>query len=273
MSSSQGVFDCEVLSIKNFTGRIFLMRLHAPGIAKSVKAGQFVNIKVNSEYIPLLRKPFSVCRRDVAEGWIEVLWEVVGKGTSVMSQFSPGHSISIIGPLGHGYSMADDLEHAFLVAGGLGVAPLPFLYETISENPSIEIEVFLGARSVHHLSMVDFFRERGAHIQVMTDDGSAGRMGLVTEPVIERLLQAGADTRRMMLYSCGPTPFLNAMAEISTRFDVPGEIAIETMMGCGIGICVGCPVRVRTPPVGEKLYKLTCVEGPVFRANEVVLHG
>lgn len=267
--SHKGIYDCPVLSIDNLIGDIYLMRLECPAIAKTAEPGQFVNIKVNQEFVPFLRKPFSICRRDKQAGWIEVLWKIVGKGTALMARYKSGQNVNLLGPLGVGFSFPPEMKSAFLVGGGLGVAPLPFLCEELLQTDTA-IDIFLGARSQEELSMVDFFEERGVAVHLSTEDGSLGMQGLVTERVIEKLRKI-ANPNRCHLFSCGPTGFLNAMMKITGESNVEGQVSVETMMGCGFGICVGCPVRVRKPEPGGKLYKLTCIEGPTFNAREIYL--
>ncbi len=247
------------------------MRMACPAIAQNAVPGQFVNIKVNNELDPFLRKPFSVCRRSESEGWIEVLWKIVGRGTEVMSGYQPGQVVNIVGPLGQGYSLPPDLQTALLVGGGLGVAPLPFLCEEALKLRK-SVEVFLGAGTEKELSMVDTFRALGVEVYVSTEDGSVGNRGLVTEMLLERMSRM-TSFESVRLYSCGPNPFLQAMMNISEEQGIVGEVAIETIMGCGFGICVGCPVRVRDSTAGEGVFKLTCIDGPVFEATEILLDG
>ncbi|MFQ5648826.1 MAG: dihydroorotate dehydrogenase electron transfer subunit [bacterium] len=263
--------DCAVLSIENLSGDVYCMRLAGRHIAHQCSPGQFVNLKVTQQYIPFLRKPFSVCRRDKEAGWFEILWKIVGTGTAAMARAKPGDTFNVIGPLGRGYREPQNMTTAILVGGGLGIAPLLFLCEELRRN-GVHVEVFFGARSASDLAMVDVFQEMDVTVTITTEDGSAGTRGVITEALIERL-NTGFDIERVHLFSCGPTRFLQSMIHITETFGIEGQIAIETMMACGFGICVGCPVRAREPKPGEKQYKLTCIEGPVFGAREVVLDG
>lgn len=265
----KGIYDCPVQNVRNLVGDIYLMRMSCPAIARSVLPGQFVNIKVNHEYIPLLRKPFSVCRRSSEEGWIEVLWKVVGKGTQTMSHYRVGDSVNVLGPLGQGFRTPAALELALLVAGGIGVAPFPFLCEVLLAH-GISVEIFLGARSERELSFVEEFEDMGAEVFIATDDGSRGRKGVVTDLLVERISQVGSG-RNLHHFSCGPTGFLNAMIDLTEGLGVDGQLSLETMMGCGFGICVGCPVETRAPGPSDQLYRLTCIDGPVFDARSVIL--
>lgn len=270
--SSKGIFNCPVVFVKNLVDSIYLMRMHCPSIAKNVTPGQFINIKVNDELIPLLRKPFSICRRSTNEGWIEVLWKIVGKGTRIMSEYRVGESINVLGPLGRGFDIPPGMQKALLVAGGLGVAPLPFLCEELG-NAGISVVVFLGAKSVDGLSFIEVFKQMGVEVIITTEDGSQGEPGLVTDALKNYLNQRLTPNHQWYLYSCGPTGLLNEIMEITEKFNIKGQISTETMMGCGFGICMGCPVKAREDYANVDFYKLTCVDGPVFDAREVILNG
>ncbi len=261
------IYHCPVLAIDRLATDIYLMRLGAPELAQQVRAGQFVNIKVGDTLIPLLRKPFSVCRADPENGWVEVLWEVVGTGTRLLAQYRRGDRVNVLGPLGRPFDLAVTAERALLVAGGLGVAPFPILCEELLAADK-RVEVFFGARTAEALVMVNVFRERGVDVFTATEDGSAGWKGLVTEP-LERRLGAEANRENLHLFSCGPIGFLKRMIEIMEAYRVEGQVSIETMMACGFGICVGCAVRARTPDNAVR-YRLACVEGPAFNARSIV---
>ncbi len=268
-TEARGSYECEILQVENLIGAIYRMRLACPEIASHAQPGQFVNVKVNNEFIPLLRKPFSVSRRSVAEGWFEIVWKIVGKGTQLLSEMNRPQRISVLGPLGKGFFLKEQTDLAIVVAGGLGVAPFPFLCEELLQDGP-PVEVFLGARHKDDLSLVDCFESLGLPATLTTEDGSAGQCGLVTDPVIQRL---GACTENscVQIYGCGPTAFLNAIMRISQEFAVDAQISLETMMGCGFGICVGCPVRRSSPQPSQNLYQLTCIDGPVFDSKEILL--
>lgn len=267
----KGILSCPVIFVKNVVGEIYLMRLHCPPMAKIIAPGQFINIKVNNELIPLLRKPFSVCRRDADEGWIEILWKIVGKGTEIMARYEVGEKVNVLGPLGHGFHIPSNMQVALLVGGGLGVAPLPFLCEEVLRLGKTAL-VFLGAKSVNELSLKGLFQKMGVETFIATEDGSEGKCGLVTDIIIEYLKQAD-HLNQKHFFSCGPTGLLNYMIKITEEYNIEGQISIETMMACGFGICMGCPLRVRGEHAGVELYKFACLDGPVFDAREVWLDG
>ncbi len=268
----KGVYNCQVLFNKNLSDEIYLMRLYCPEIADCSVPGQFVNVKVNREFIPLLRKPFSICRRNSREGWFDILWKVVGKGTSVLSGSQKGDFVSVIGPLGHGYNIVPDLRKALLVAGGLGVAPFPFLCDELLKAGK-SIRVFIGTRHQKELALVENLQSLPIELQITTEDGSAGSQGLVTDALIQYLSELD-DLSHTLIFSCGPIGLLKRICEISDDYNIGSQVALETMMACGFGICMGCPVRLRHPqPNSSQVYKLTCIDGPVFDAKEILVNG
>jgi dihydroorotate dehydrogenase electron transfer subunit len=246
------------------------MRLHCPEIAANTAAGQFVNIKVNNGFIPLLRKPFSVSASDPEQGWFEIVWKIVGQGTLILSQKTLGDHLSVLGPLGQPYNIDPECGLALLVGGGLGVAPFPLLCKQVLAA-GIKTEVFLGARNQEELVLVDDLRTMGIECFLATEDGSVGTKGFVTDPLLQRISQL-TNPETTMLLSCGPIPFLKAMQDISATHSIRGQISIETMMGCGFGICMGCPVEATDSTPEQPKFKLTCMDGPVFDSREVVLH-
>ncbi|MFQ5639453.1 MAG: dihydroorotate dehydrogenase electron transfer subunit [bacterium] len=265
------ICECPVLAVSNLTADIYLMRLYCPPISENVRPGQFVNIKVNEEFIPLLRKPFSVCRRSREQGWIEVLWKIIGKGTEIMAHSRTGDSINLLGPLGRGFLLPDEMEHALVVGGGIGVAPLPFLCEELLLKGTT-VTVFLGAKTKDELSLVSEFQQMGLEVQAATEDGSYGRKGLVTDMLLETLTDKGA-FNKCHIYSCGPNGLLKRLMHITADYDVEGQVCTETMMGCGFGICMGCPVVAADPEKYGRKYYLTCLDGPVFNARDIILDG
>lgn len=261
-----GDYSCEVLENVSVGPDMCRTRFASAEIAAVSRPGQFVNILTSESYIPLLRKPFSISRRSLQGNWFEVLYRVVGEGTRLLSIAKPGERRRIIGPLGVGFRCVVEAPAA-IVAGGLGVAPMPFLLEELSGQCS-DLYFLLGARTAAELWGEDVARSFAARVFCSTDDGSKGFAGTVTA-LFEHLLDTSTMPRkRLHVYACGPEPLLQRMLEISRERKLQTQISVETMMGCGFGICMGCPMP---PAAGEMVgaYKLSCIDGPVFDAREI----
>jgi dihydroorotate dehydrogenase electron transfer subunit len=245
-----------VISNSAVAPSIHVLKFLSPGIAPNVSAGQFVNIRVNDSTQPLLRRPFSVYRVDGE--CIEVIFNVVGTGTSILSRKQAGDVVDILGPLGRGYSFDDGFDTALLVAGGLGVAPLPILTSRLS-RAGRPVLTFLGARTVDQIV--------SAHLENVhrsTDDGSAGYHGTVVDHLRSFLLSEKC--RKPKMFACGPNGMLRNLSLLALDLGIPCEVSLESAMACGIGICQGCVVEHTG---GGKKYSLTCTEGPVYNSLAV----
>jgi dihydroorotate dehydrogenase electron transfer subunit len=209
-------------------------------------------------FLPLLRRPFSVYHRDGDS--LQVIFNVVGLGTRILASGPSGDPLDVIGPLGNAFGVLDDYDEAVLVAGGLGIAPMPMLTAEL-KSAGKNIHTYLGARSASQI-----VRDHLENVSVATDDGSAGSRGTVVDLLREKL--RNAPYPRPKIFSCGPTPMLSALAALAEEFNIPCELSLESPMACGIGICQGCPVEVRG---GPRKYALVCKEGTVFDSKRVVL--
>ena len=206
---------------------------------------------------------FSLHRMDQDAGIVEIIYQVVGKGTDILTERRSGEELEVLGPLGNGFSWQEE-KRIGLVGGGMGIAPLLAAGEqAVSEGK--EVVVFLGARSRDYLLAQEKF-ERLGQVFVVTDDGSVGEKALVSKPLDEYLKNQGLD----LILACGPIPMLKAVAAISVAQDIPAQLSLEQRMGCGVGACLGCafPVRADTPE--GYTYKRVCHDGPVFWAQEVL---
>lgn len=250
---------CPVHHIRQLRPTIFVLSFVAPGIARTVRPGQFLNIKVDDGLSPLLRRPFSVHR--VEADCVEILFDVVGKGTAILSRKHPGDMLDILGPLGVPFTTdGRDFSTALLVAGGLGVAPLPLTADFLRASGK-QVVTFLGART-RDLLVGDHLD----NVTVATDDGSEGYGGTVVE-----LLKATMARREFTLpkiFGCGPTAMLRALSAFALDRGIPAEVSLEGPMACGIGICQGCPVELAGE---EKSYALMCKDGPVFDVRKIVI--
>lgn len=220
---------------------MFVLGMHAPEIAASVRAGQFVNLGWSEG--PLLRRPFSVYR---SEGeTIEIVLKSVGAGTAQLLAMEIGDRISCLGPLGRSFDFSGGAPEVVLISGGLGVAPMP-LAARDARATGMRITWVHGARTAAELCA----ESDGDRVIWATDDGSQGAVGTAV---------AAAPDADLVL-ACGPNRMLAAIAE---RW--PGaQVAVETYMGCGTGVCLGCAV-----PLKRGGFDRACKEGPVYRATDI----
>ncbi len=248
-----------VVAVEEVGDNIYVLRCSAPAISSRVHAGQFINIRVAEGTDPLLRRPFSVYRTQGDQ--IEIIFNVVGKGSSALRRKRPGDTLDVLGPLGVPFSFSgDDFDTAVLVGGGLGVAPFPLAAQTLRAFNK-KIVTYLGARTAAQLVPTHL-----DNVHVATDDGSKGFHGTVVE-LLTRELEA-LKASRPKIFACGPTKMLHALATVAIEKDIPAEVSLEGPMACGFGICQGCPVELIG---GEKKYALMCKDGPTFDVRRIKL--
>ncbi len=240
-------------------GRYFKMTLAAWAIAREAKPGQFINVKVSDTQEPLLRRPLGI---HGITGGLEILYEVVGEGTAILSQRKPGESLDIVGPLGNGFDYrpeAKSQKPQILVAGGMGVAPLLFLAEKLKHR---KLLVLIGAKTKSQILCAGEFKKLGCAVKIATDDGSRSFKGKVTD-LLKRELSA-IRYPLSAIYACGPRPMLKEISHLSKKYNIPARISLEEHMACGIGACLGCAVKTKEG------FKRVCKDGPVFNAEEII---
>ncbi len=258
-------FDKTARIIDNIEIRpnIFLMRLACPDICSCAHPGQFCMVRSGllQGLDPLLRRPLSIHRCHEDRGEMEFLFRVVGRGTKALSLQTSGQEVEVLGPLGKGFDPRPT-EIPILVGGGLGVAPLLFLAETLSGKKGVAI---LGAMTKGDLLRLEPFKKTGLEILVATEDGSFGNKGLVTS-VLERLLAKLDDKalRDVAVFACGPHPMLKAVFSICKNYGIKCQVALETTMACGSGLCLGCAVK------SSGGYMHVCKDGPCFDASRLL---
>ena len=232
----------EIASNKEMTGGFYRMRLKSAYLAGKSLPGQFIEVRCSDGYDTLLRRPFGVHR--VVKGGIEILYEVVGRGTDLLSRKKIGDSLDVIGPLGRGFKLAPAKGAAIIVAGGNGVAPLLALVERLVHGKRKNIFVLIGAKNKNHILCRDEFKKLGAKVMISTEDGSDGRRGLITNCLSSLLstMDCGPST----IYACGPAGMLKVVANIASREHIPCQVSLEERMACGVGVCLGCPVKIKT---------------------------
>ena len=233
--------------------------------------GQFVMVHFIDQIDPLLPRPFSIHRlikKDGAASGIELLYKVVGKGTHALSLRQPGDYLDLTGPLGKGFTIPGNVGQIKIVAGGIGVAPMIFLIESLKEKTRdpADVQVFLGGRSKADLLCLEEFSTLGVPVHTTTDDGSSGDHCLVTDPLDDAMTDN--ENKPDIIYACGPLEMLACVAGIADKHRVSCQVSIETMMACGMGACLGCAVVRRNQ---TDTYLHACLDGPVFdtRAIEI----
>ena len=213
--------------------------------------GQFVDVRLPGFY---LRRPISVCRW--GDGWLDLVYKVLGKGTARMSQFAPGTELDLLCGLGNGFTPEAAVgKKAVLVGGGVGVPPLYALAQSLAQD-GMPPAVVLGFASRDDVFFKEEFEALGCPVRIATEDGTLGDKGFVTVPL--------ADTPYDYYFACGPTAMLKAVFKMGADSGAAGQLSFEERMGCGFGACMGCTCKTQ---LGAKR---VCVDGPVFQSAEVM---
>ena len=228
----------------------------------TVFPGQFVMVQVPGQLEPLLRRPFSIYNvfgDDPNKQRVEVLYKVVGKGTEILSHMKKGEALNLLGPLGNGFAIPNHEDLVYVVAGGIGIAPMYFLMSDLLKKgwDQKNIVIFYGARTESEIELLTDFEKKHVDIKITTDDGTFGHKGFITERLESHLKKTPPD----VMYACGPIPMLKAVALLADTYRVSCQVSLETTMACGMGACLGCAVKNSLNP--DK-YAHVCVDGPVF---------
>ncbi len=259
-----------VLSQTNLAGHDYEITFLAPEIARVARPGQFLAILFGENYAPLLRRPFSIYRADPDAGTLSILYKARGAFTSGLACKQQGDTLELLGALGTPFQPPSTLDvRHFLIAGGYGVPPMAFLARQLcseiyamGQEPN-NVLVINGARTAELLVGMAEFAETGAEVIAVTDDGTQARQGIVTDILAEYLDVEGLPP---MIYACGPMPMIHAVKQLALARNIPCQVSVETPMPCGIGLCDGCAVPLKTPD-GTTTFALACVDGPVFDAH------
>ena len=247
-----------------------VIALDAPAIAAAATPGQFVMVKPQPGLDPLLRRPFSIFERlRDAKGalvGISLLNKRIGIGTAMLYAHRPGEIVNVLGPLGQPFVPVDPPAEAWMVAGGVGLAPFATLAEALRSRGT-RMRLFYGARAAADLYYADHFASLGAELSLTTEDGTKGERGRITAP-LERALAGLKNGANVTVYTCGPTPMMRAVAALGEAAGRPVFASLEQVMGCGMGGCYSCVVRVRRG--GGSYFVRSCLDGPVFDSRAIV---
>jgi dihydroorotate dehydrogenase electron transfer subunit len=261
--------SAEILRNDRLSPDYNVLTLAAPGIGERTAPGQFVMIKAAMPADSLLRRPFSVfeiLRHGDRVTAISIFNKRAGRNTRALYALEAGERVSCLGPLGKPFSTSPGGE-AWMVAGGVGLAPFATLAETLAAART-PARLFYGARTGDELFYLDWFTQRGVQLDLATEDGSRGTPGRVTVP-LERALAERADADAVTVYACGPEPMLAAVARLAARYHRPSEVAVERVMGCGLGGCYSCVIPIRHDG-GSSHFVRACIGGPVFAGDSIV---
>ncbi|MCU7959502.1 MAG: dihydroorotate dehydrogenase electron transfer subunit [gamma proteobacterium symbiont of Bathyaustriella thionipta] len=276
--------QASVISQHHFDGEQHILRLHSPRCAQAAKAGQFVHLTVGPELA--LRRPISIMLADARQGYIDLLYKVVGSGTRILSQRRPGDSISLLGPVGKPFSVSQGTRLPLLIGGGVGMPPMIFLAHELRQHKQLQPFVILGSEVAfpfdlepsQHLvdglpdgviACMPLLQQWGIPSRLASRQGFAGcHDGFVTDLARNWLDTLTADSlKQVELFSCGPEPMLQAVAQLAADYDLPCQLSLEEYMACAVGGCAGCTVAVTSQQ--QTRMQRVCVDGPVFAARQI----
>ena len=286
----------EVLGHKKYGEHYHSLTIVAPEVGEKVQPGQFINVLCGEGSAHILRRPFSVYRVHKRGGWastIEIVFDIRGAGTEYLAHLRPHMMVDLVGPLGRGFALPKGRAHCLLVGGGIGAAPLFFLADDL-RNDGHRVDVILGARSNRMLLNPIEVRRLASVARVVTEDGSTGEQGRVTDVLEETIERCETE----IIYTCGPHPMLEAVTKIGVNLKLPVQVAVEELMACGYGVCMTCvmPLKVKkkagagksraraartsanadgseADAEDEVTYARSCTEGPVFNGASVIWNG
>lgn len=245
-----------MLSNSQVRPNMYLLGLQAPDIASTAQPGQFVMVRTGEDHEPLLRRPLAIHRVSPASGagQVSLLFSVVGRGTEWLARRVAGDTVDLLGPLGHGFDVGtDDL---LLVGGGMGIAPLVSLADAALAGGA-RVTLILGAHTKDDLYPSELLPS-AIKLHLATEDGSVGEKAMATD------LLANLASAFDQVFACGPLAMYQAMSSHSSLQGKPVQVSLETRMGCGFGVCLGCAIETRQG------MKLVCRDGPVFQLEDIL---
>jgi len=255
--------DLEIAFNTRIASDTYLMGLRSKKIATAAKPGHFVMMRVRSGIDPLLRRPFSICGAQ-GDDLFHILYRVVGQGTAIMADIKEGEKLSVLGPLGKGFEIHKSNQKPLLVAGGIGVAPLFFLAQSMK---STHVQLMMGFGSASEIIPIEEDAGLSMDVSIATDDGTAGYAGPVTELLESYLKEQEANKESLSIFTCGPVPMLKKIATMALENDISCQASLETNMACGIGACQGCAIKASSDE--KRSYYHMCKDGPVFSVQSI----
>ncbi len=261
--------DARVIANERLTPHYNVIALEAPVIAIDAAPGQFVMVRPQRGFDPLLRRPFSIfeiLKEDQRVIGFSLLNKRVGVGTGLLFEAEPGDRVQCLGPLGRPYVSVAPPSVAWMVAGGVGLAPFAMLAEMLKSR-GVDTTLFYGGRTSTDLLYLPFFESLGCRLMLATEDGTRGVQGRITKP-LEQALRTDDGAIPVMIYACGPEAMLAAVSRLAATWNRPVQVSVERVMGCGLGGCYSCVIPIRRD--SHNHFVRACLSGPVFRGDEIV---
>jgi len=247
---------CTVIENRQLQKNYFLMKLKADYIASQCRAGHFIMLAASRSYDPLLKRPFGILRAEPPYIWL--YYETVGRGTELISSLKAGDEVDAIGPLGNAFPEFTG-KRILMVAGGRGIVPLYFAIETL--GPSNDVFLVHGVRTKEDFNLQDEIKRLPLkNTYLYSDDGSFEKKGFVTTDIRDII----TSNRIEITFSCGPDAMFENLFHTISGMNTENYVSLEALMGCGIGICYSCVVKMVT---GH--YKKVCSDGPIFKMEDI----
>ena len=251
----------KVIEQYNLGNGYYKIKIYAPKIARRAKPGQFVMLSMWKTKDPFLKRPFSFHNIEPDLGRFDILYKEKGKGTQIMSKSKAGDLVELIGPLGNGFKIPEDINNIAIVARGIGIATLmPLILE--SKKRGIAIYAFLSAQTGNLLLCSNEINSISKKVFYTTDDGSKGAKGIVTNFLQNVLKEEVID----VVYVCGSKRLTIHIRNLQRKYNFLAFVSLEEHMACGIGACKGCVHKTKDG------YKRVCKEGPIFPVEEVIFN-
>ncbi|MCU0241323.1 MAG: dihydroorotate dehydrogenase electron transfer subunit [Vicinamibacteria bacterium] len=235
-------------------------------VAHEARGGQFVMLKAGLSAEPPVRRPFSIMAVDPAAETFTIYMKTIGQQTRALALLSAGEIAQCVGPLGQPFRAPQPDVEALLIAGGYGIAPFHLFAQQLLREGR-RARVFFGGRSAADIALTAPFAQLSVPLCIATEDGSAGFHGRVTQAVEAHLAKAQSP---VALYACGPEGMLHAVAHLAEERRLPAQVSLDPWMGCGLGVCLACVVRIQTADDERPRYRCACKDGPIFDAREIV---
>ena len=272
MAENPSIAIGQVMENRGVAPGHFLLTIRLPLSFATPIPGQFVMIHDPDREEPLLPRPISVYgfQREAGHAVLNLLYRVAGRGTSLLSRLNPCSTLTVLGPLGRGFTIDPDVRQLLLVAGGVGAAPLAYLLQEGSlpkpHSGERQVTAYLGAGTAELLTGLNRF-QGFCDLRTATDDGSCGYRGPVTERLAVDL--AGYDAKSTLILACGPGAMIRSLALLLRDTRIRCQVSLEERMACGVGACLGCAVAIKEGE-GRTAYRRVCKDGPVFDIEKVL---